>query len=141
VNKQLVLGAGSAVVASVCMTLFGTGIAAADDYAGMTYGEAQEQAGSGTTLVVAGRVGGKLDQDDCIVTWSQTAPFLRDAGDEFTHAVDEVMVSLNCNGGHATVTNPGASVASPTGRESKAAADEAAAAERRQLEAVSTPDE
>ena len=140
-NKQLVFGAGSAVVASVCMALFGTGIAAADDFAGMTFGEAQEEAGGGTTLVVAGRVGDKLDQDDCIVTRSQTAPFLRDAGDEFTHAQGEVLVSLNCNGGHATATNPGASVASPEGRESKAAADEAAAAERRRLQAVSTPDE
>ena len=139
-KKHIVLGAGSAVAASACMALFGTGVAAADDFAGMTYAEAQEEAGS-TTLVVAGRVGDKLDQDDCIVTRSQTAPFMRDIGGEFGHADGEVLVSLNCNGGHATATNPGASVASPAGRESKAAADEAAAAEQEELEAVSTPDE
>jgi hypothetical protein len=140
VKKHIVLGSGAAVVASACIALFGTGVAAADDYAGMTYGEAQEEAGD-TTLVVAGRVGDKLEQDDCIVTRSQTAPFMRDLGDEFGHAEDEVLVSLNCAGGHATATNPGASVASPAGRESKAAADEAAAAEQEELEAVSTPDE
>jgi hypothetical protein len=140
VKKQIILGAGSAVVASACMALFSTGIAAADDYAGMTYAEAQEEAGD-TTLVVAGRVGDKLEQDDCIVTRSQTAPFLRDSEGEFTHADGEVLVSLNCAGGHATATNPGASVASPAGRESKAAADEAAAAEEQELAEVSTPDE
>ena len=86
-------------------------------------------------------MGDKLDQDDCIVTRSQTAPFMRDIDGEFGHADGEVLVSLNCNGGHATATNPGASVASPAGRESKAAADEAAAAEQEELEAVSTPDE
>jgi hypothetical protein len=52
-----------------------------------------------------------------------------------------VRVSLNCAGGFASATNPGASVASPAGREAKAAADEAAAAEEEQLEEVSTPDE
>lgn len=139
-KKHIVLGAGSAVAASACMALFGTGVAAADDFAGMTYAEAQEEAGS-TTLVVAGRVGDKLEQDDCIVTRSQTAPFMRDVEGEFGHAENEVLVSLNCAGGHATATNPGASVASPAGRESKAAADEAAAAEQEELEAVSTPDE
>jgi hypothetical protein len=140
VKKHIVLGSSAAVVASACMVLFGTGVAAADDYAGMTYAEAEEEAGD-ATLVVTNRVGDKLEQDDCIVTRSQNAPFLRDAGDEYTHAEDEIMVSLNCAGGHATATNPGASVASPAGRESKAAADEAAAAEEEELAEVSTPDE
>ena len=72
-KKHIVLGAGSAVAASACMALFGTGIASADDYAGMTYAEAQEEAGD-TTLVVAGRVGDKLDQDDCIASRSGAVP-------------------------------------------------------------------
>ena len=50
-------------------------------------------------------------------------------------------MSLNCPGGHATATNPGASVASPLGREDKTAADEAATAEASELAEVSTPDE
>ena len=51
------------------------------------------------------------------------------------------MFSLNCNGGYATATTPGASLASPEGRKAKAAADEAAAAEEAELAEVSTPDE
>jgi hypothetical protein len=142
VKKQLVLGAGSAVVASACMALFGAGTAAADDYVGQTYADASEAMDeAGVTPIVATRTGDKLEEDDCIVTGAWSAPFLRDAGDEFTHAEDEMMVSLNCAGGHATATNPGASVASPAGRESKAAADEAAAAEEEELAEVSTPDE
>ena len=77
-KKHIVLGAGSAVAASACMALFGTGIASADDYAGMTYADAQAAAGDDDGLVVAGRVGDKMDQDDCIVTRSQTAPFISD---------------------------------------------------------------
>jgi hypothetical protein len=53
---------------------------------------------------------------------------------------NEVRLNLNCAGGYATATNPGASVASPAGREAKAA-EEAAAAEEQELAEVSTPDE
>ena len=81
------------------------------------------------------------EEDDCIVTAAWTPPFIRDAGDEFTHSEDEVLVSLNCAGSYASATNPGASLASPMGREAKAAADEAAAEEAAELEAASTPDE
>jgi len=52
-----------------------------------------------------------------------------------------LLVWLNCACCYATATNPGASVPSPLGRESKEAADEAAAAEQEELEAASTPDE
>ena len=52
---------------------------------------------------------------------------------------DTVLFNLNCNGGYATAANPGNSLASPEGREAKAAADEAAAQEQQELEAVSTP--
>jgi hypothetical protein len=37
VKKTIVLAAGSAVAASTLTALFGTGVAAADDYAGQTY--------------------------------------------------------------------------------------------------------
>ena len=58
------------------MALFGTGVAAADDYAGQTYADASSAASdAGLTVVVAGRVGDKLSQDECLVTRSQTAPF------------------------------------------------------------------
>jgi hypothetical protein len=140
VKKHIVLVAGPAFVASAFMALFGTGIAAADDYAGMTYADASSAASdSGEDVVVAARIGDKLEQDECIVTRSQTAPFA-DA-DDGAHYDGQVQFYLNCNGGHATATNPGASVASPAGRESKLAEEEAAAAEQEELEAASTPDE
>ena len=139
-KKSIVLSAGSAVAASALMALFGTGVAAADDYAGQTYADASSAASdAGLSVVVASRVGDKLSQDECLVTRSQTAPFA-DA-DDGAHVDGQVQFYLNCNGGYATATNPGASLASPEGREAKAAADEAAAQEEAELAAVSTPDE
>jgi pyruvate/2-oxoglutarate dehydrogenase complex dihydrolipoamide acyltransferase (E2) component len=140
VKKSIVLSAGSVVAASACMALFGTGVAAADDYAGQTYADASSAASdAGQTVVVAGRVGDKLPQDECLVTRSQTAPFA-DA-DDGAHYASQVQFYLNCAGAYASATNPGASVASPEGREAKAAAEQAAAEEQAALEAVSTPDE
>lgn len=139
-KNHIVLGAGSAVVAAACMALFGTGTAAADDYAGQTYADASAAASdAGDSVTVASTVGGKLPTDECIVTRSQTAPFA--SAIDGAHVDGQVQFYLNCNGGYATATNPGASVASPMGREAKAAADEAAEAEQSELEEVSTPDE
>jgi hypothetical protein len=126
VRKSIVLSAGSAVAASAMMALFGTGVASADDYAGQTYADASSAASdAGLDVIVASRVGDKVPQDDCIVTSSQSAPFLH--GDDFAHVEDTVQFNLNCNGGYATATTPGPSLASPEGREAKAAAEEAAA--------------
>ena len=139
-KKSLVISAGSAVAASAFMALFGTGVAAADDYAGQTFADASSAASdAGQSVVVAGRVGDKLSQDDCLVTRSQTSPFV-DA-DDGAHYDSQVQFYLNCNAGYATANTPGASVASPEGREAKAAADQAAAEEEAQLAEVSTPDE
>jgi hypothetical protein len=138
VKNHIVLGAGAAVAASACMALFGSGVAAADDYAGQTYADASAAASeAGQTVVVAARVGDKLSQDDCLVTRSQTAPFA-DA-DDGSHVDGQVQLYLNCNAGYATATTPGSSMGSPEGRAAKAAADEAAAQEEAPLEAVSTP--
>ena len=137
-KKSIVLSAGSVVAASALTALFGTGVAAADDYAGQTYADASSAASSaGATVIVASRVGDKAAQDDCIVTSSQAAPFIH--GDDFAHVSDMVQFNLNCNAGYATVGTPGPSLASPEGREAKAAADQAAAEEEASLEEVSTP--
>lgn len=137
-KKHIVLGAGAAVAASACVTLFGCGVAAADDYAGQTYADASSAASdAGQTVVVASRVGDKLAQDDCLVTRSQTAPFA--SGNDGVHVDSQVQFYLNCNGGYATATAPGNSLGSAEGRAAKAAADEAAAAEEQPLEEVSTP--
>jgi hypothetical protein len=140
--KFHVRGIGVAAVAVAAMALFAAGTAAADDVVGQTYADASEALdGEGVTPVIATRTGDKLEEGDCIVTAAWNAPFVRDGGDEFVRAEDETLLSLNCAGGYATATNPGASVASPAGREAKAAADEAAAEEEASLEEVSTPDE
>lgn len=142
--KKLVVGAGAAIATGAAVSmLFGAGVAAAaPDVVGQTYSDAStaiEDSGASTKVAVT--VGSKLSQDDCIVTNAWDAPFVRDSGGSYGHADSEVMVALNCDGDHATANHPGASVASPAGREAKAAADEAAAEEQQQLEEVSTPDE
>ena len=143
--KQLiVLGTGGVGAMALSMALLGTGVAAAADYDGQTYADAAaaiEQAGD--TPIVATRVGSQLPQDDCLVVNSQDHSYLRDPPDDVyvLSATNEVRLNLNCAGGYATATNPGASVASPAGREARAAADEAAAAEEQELAEVSTPDE
>lgn len=139
--KRAILGLGAVVSAAAAMALFSTGTAVADEI-GETYADASETWDEdGVDPVIATRTGDKLEQDDCIVTAAWTPPFIRDAGDEFTHAEDEVLVSLNCAGGFATATSSGASVASPLGRAAKEQAEkEAAEEEEAALEETSTPD-
>ena len=142
--KQLILGTGGVGAMALSMALLGTGVAAAADYDGQTYADAAaaiEEAGD--TPIVATRIGSQLPQDECLVVNSQDHSYLRDPPDDVyvLSATNEVRLNLNCAGGYATATNPGASVASPAGREARAAADEAAAAEEQELAEVSTPDE
>jgi len=67
---------------AVSMAVFGTGIAAADDYAGQTYGDASKSiSDAGKKAVIASRAGDTLSDDDCIVTHSQSAPWIK--GDDF----------------------------------------------------------
>lgn len=135
-KKLMNIGAGAVGAAAVSLALFGSGVAAADDYADQTYADASAAASvAGQTVIVASRTGARLAQDDCIVTSSQPAPFIYGR----THVAHTVLFNLNCNGGYATASNPGASLGSTGGREAKAAADEAAAAEEQQLADASTP--
>jgi hypothetical protein len=106
---------------AVSMAFFGTGIAAADDYAGQTYGDASSAiSDAGKKAVIASRSGDTLTDDKCIVTHSQSAPWIK--GDDFAPVTDTVLVYLNCNVGVATAKDPGNSVASPEGRAAIAAA-------------------
>lgn len=143
--RMRVLGVGAAVsmallnTALITMALLTTPKAtAAPDVVGQTYSDAvsaiEEEGG---TAVVAARVGDKLDQGDCIVTNAWDASFLRiDASGSQVH------LALNCAGGYATATNPGASVANPLGRAAKSKAEEEAENEEvEELEAPVTPDE
>ena len=126
-KELIVLGIGAVGTAAATMALFGTGIAAADDYAGQTYADASSAASdAGQTVLIASRVGDRLAQDDCIVTSSQSAPFIH--GDDFAHVTDTVQFNLNCEGAYASATSPGASVASPEGKAAKSTVEDAAAA-------------
>lgn len=133
------LGIGAVTAAASALVLFGSATAAAaPDVVGQTYADAVEAIeDGGGTAVVAARVGDKMDQDDCVVVNAWDSSFLRiDESDK------QVSLALNCAGEYATATNPGASVASPLGREAKSKAEEEAAEEEQQaLEEVSTPDE
>ncbi|MCW2591778.1 MAG: hypothetical protein JWQ86_4205 [Mycobacterium sp.] len=142
--KKLVVFGSGALGALALSTVFGTGIASADDYAGKKYSDASSAASdAGLTVVVAARVGDKVSQDDCVVTRSQTAPFA--SANDGAHVASTVQFYLNCNSGYATAGMPGPSLGSPEGRSAKAAADEAAAQaaseQEAALAAVSTPNQ
>lgn len=138
VKNLIVIGSGAACAFAISAAL-GTGVAAADDYAGMTYANASSAASdAGESVTVAARVGDRVSQDECLVTRSQATPFTSAVDGA---AMDGIQFYLNCNSGVATETKPGNSLASPAGREAKAAADKAAEAEKKELQQVSTPDE
>jgi hypothetical protein len=146
VNKIIKTVVGAAISgAALCAALVGAGVAsAAPDVTGETYADASSAIEEeGGTVVVATRVGDKLEQGDCIVSGVSDASFVRPiSGDVyFGGDSDEVAVNLNCAGGVASATNPGPSVASPAGRAAISKAEEEAASEEESaLEEVSEPD-
>jgi hypothetical protein len=114
---------------AVSMVFFGSGIAAADGYSGQTYADASKAiSDAGKKAVIASRVGDTLADDDCIVTHSQSAPWIK--GNDFAPVSDTVLVYLNCNATVATAKDPGNSAASPEGRAAIAAAQEKQQAEQ-----------
>ena len=122
VKRVIVSGVGIVGLGVMSMALFGTGVAAADDYAGETYSDASSAlSGASEKGVIAGVVGDSVSQDDCVVTRSQKAPWLK--GDNFSPVTDTVLLYLNCNAKLATAGKPGNSLASPEGRAEKAAED------------------
>ncbi|MUL83816.1 MULTISPECIES: hypothetical protein [unclassified Mycolicibacterium] len=145
---KIAIGFGSVIgtsAAGFALAVVGAGAAhAAPDVVGQTYSDAVSAIeGGGGTVHVAVAVGGRLARDECIVSnaWSirQLVPQTSDTYYQYTENVTQV--ALNCDGDHATAVHPGASVASPEGREAKAAADKAAEAEQAGIAEVSTPNE
>ena len=124
--KKLIVRAGVVGVTVMSNATAGAGVAAADDYAGKTYADASS-ALSGASLkgVIAGRVGDTLPTDQCVVTHSEKAPWIK--GTSFNAVTDTVLLYLNCNATVASATSPGNSAASPEGRAAIAAAKSAAA--------------
>ncbi len=127
--KKFGIHAAAAIGATaVSMAFFGTGSAAAD-YSGQTYGDASKAiSDAGKKAVIASRAGDTLPDDQCIVTHSQSAPWIK--GDSFKPVSDTVLVYLNCNATVANAKDPGNSAASPEGRAAiaKAQQDEQQAA-------------
>lgn len=145
---KIAIGFGSVIgvsAAGFAFAVMGAGAAqAAPDVVGQTYSDAVTAIeDGGGTAHVAVTVGSRLPRDECIVTnaWTvrQLVPQTTDT--YFEYKEDVTQVALNCDGDHATETHPGASIASPAGREAKAAEDEAAAAEQEPIAEASTPDE
>ncbi len=145
---KIAIGLGSAIgmsAAGFAFAVLGSGVAhAAPDVVGQKYSDAVSAIeDGGGTAHVAVSVGSRLPRDECIVTnaWTvrQLVPQTSDTYYEYRE--DVTQVALNCEGDHATETHPGASIASPEGREAKAAEEEAAAAEQEPIAEASTPDE
>jgi len=112
--KLIVLGTGVVAATGMSMALFGTGVAAADDYAGQTYADASSAAGdAGLTPVIVTRSGGVLPDSDCIVERSQTSSFFDSS---WSNPGGKILFYLNCNEAVATAGKAGNSAASPEGR-------------------------
>ena len=127
--NRIALSALCAVGASTLSMLFGAGIASADDYSGKTYKDAKSALDDAKqTGVIATRSGDELSDDDCIVTHSEQAAWLK--GDDFAPVSDTVLLYLNCDADVASATQAGNSAASPEGRAAIAAAKEKAAKEK-----------
>lgn len=101
--------------AAVSIAFLGSGVASADDYTGQTYGDASSAiSDAGKKAVIATRSGDTLSEDECIVTHSQSAAWIK--GDDFSPVTDTVLLDLNCNAKVASAKAPGNSAASPEGR-------------------------
>jgi hypothetical protein len=146
--KKIIISAGVGA-AGVALGLYGAGIASAvpDGVVGSTYGDAVSAIeDDGGTAKISVTVGDRQDaMGDCLVTNATDAPFIQVTDGEFGHADGLVLLALNCNRGAATATTPGASAASPEGRDFTAKAEEAAAAQQSEegelAEAGATPGE
>ena len=126
--KLIALTAG-AVAVTVPMTVLGTGVAQADDYAGKIYADASSALSAAKLKgVIATREGDTVATDQCIVTRSELAPWIK--GDKFGVVSDTVLLFLNCSAPVASATQPGNSAASPEGRAAIAAANAAATQEQ-----------
>jgi hypothetical protein len=125
-KKHITLAAGAVGATAVSMVMFSTGVAVADDYAGQTYADATKALSDANLEgVIASRVGDTLPNDQCVVTHSEQAPWIK--GDKFASVTDTVLLQLNCNATVASATTPGNSAASTEGRAALQAAQAAAA--------------
>jgi hypothetical protein len=113
--------AGVLAMTAVSTLVLSPGIAAADDYAGQKYSDVTSKLGDANlTGVIATRVGDITEDDDCMVTSSEQAPWIK--GDDFAPVTDTVLLNLNCNAGVASAKMSGNSKGSPEGKAAMAEA-------------------
>lgn len=123
--KLIHLGLGGLALGAMSL-MCGSGVASADSYAGQSYSDASSAiSGAGQKAVIASTVGDAVSQADCVVTRSQSAPWLK--GDNFSPVTDTVLLYLNCNAKLASAAQPGNSLASPEGQAEKASEEQQAA--------------
>jgi hypothetical protein len=128
------LAAGVVTMTALSTMVLTPGIAAADDYAGKKYSDVTSAlADSDLTGVIATRSGDLVDDDDCVVTSSEKAPWIK--GDDFAPVTDTVLLNLNCNAGVASAKTSGNSKASPEGKAAMAEAQKEAQQEQAQAAA------
>jgi hypothetical protein len=125
-----VLGVSATAAAGAALALAGSGVAVAGtppDVTGQKYSDAQTAiTGAGFTPVIKTTVGDQVAWPDCVVTRTQQRTVQAPANSSGS-ATTELLVSLNCNAGVASATQPGNSAASPEGKAAVAAAAAAAA--------------
>ena len=128
------VGTGVLAMAAVSTVLAIPGIAAADDYAGQKYSDVTSKlADAKLTGVIATRVGDIVNDDDCVVSSSEKAPWIK--GDDFSAVTDTVLLNLNCYSGVASEKSAGNSKGSPEGKAAMAAAAQAAQQDQQQAAA------
>jgi hypothetical protein len=126
-NRTSVLVLSALCASAVSMVTIGAGTAAADDYAGQKYSDVSAALSkAGQKGVIATRSGDEEADDDCVVTHSEKAAWLK--GDDFAPVTDTMLLFLNCDADVASATKSGNSAASPEGRAAIAKAKKDAAA-------------
>jgi hypothetical protein len=106
---------GAMAVTLSSLAFLSAGVAAADDYAGQTYGDAVGAIqDAGKKVVISSRSGNAPAGDNCLVTHSESAPWRK--GNDFSEVTNTVLLDLNCNAKVASATQAGNSAASPAGR-------------------------
>jgi hypothetical protein len=122
------LGVCGTAIGIAALTLSGSGVAAAStDVTGQKYSDAQTALSTaGFKPVVKSVVGDQLAWPNCVVTRTQahTVPAPPNSAGS---ATKQMLVSLNCEVGIASATQPGNSAASPAGKAAAAAAAQQAA--------------
>jgi hypothetical protein len=114
-----------ASVALASLAVAGSGVAVASsspDVTGQKYSDAQSAiSGAGFTPVVESTVGDQKAWPDCVVTRTQQRT-VQPPENSSGSAINQLLVSLNCDAGVASAAKPGFSAASPQGKAAAAAA-------------------